>query len=63
MTYGTINTSRLRVMCWNCQGYLWNKGLGLNDVVQGMYIIFLAETWQHDAKPIPKLDGYLIKSI
>ena len=50
-------------MFWNCRGYPWNKGLGLKDVAQGMDIILLAETWEHEAKRIPKIDGYLIKSI
>ena len=53
MTYGTISASRLKVMFWNCRGYPWNKGLGLNDVAQGMDIIFLVETWEHEAKSIP----------
>ena len=48
-------------MFW--RGYPWNKGLGLDDVARGMDIIFLAETWEHEAKRIPKIDGYLIKSI
>ena len=46
-------------MFWNCRGYPWNKGLGLNDVAQGMDIIFLAETWEHEAKCIPKIDDYI----
>ena len=50
-------------MFWNCRGYPWNKGLGLKDVAQGMDIILLPETWEHQAKHIPKIDGYLIKSI
>ena len=28
-----------------------------------MDIIFLAKTWEHEAKHVPKIDGYLIKSI
>ena len=28
-----------------------------------MHIIFLAKTWEYEAKYIPKVDGYLIKSI
>ena len=28
-----------------------------------MDIKFLTETWEHEAKRIPKIDGYLIKSI
>ena len=64
MSYGTISASRLKLMFWNCRlGYPWNKGLGLNDVAQGMDIILLAETWEHEAKRIPKIDDYLIKSI
>ena len=41
LSYGTISASRLKVMFWNCRGYPWNKGLGLNDIAQGMDIIFL----------------------
>ena len=26
-TYGTISSSQLKVMFWNCRGYPWNKGL------------------------------------
>ena len=63
MNYGIIRTSRLKVMFWNCRGYPWNKGLGLNDLAERMDIIILVETWKHEAKHIPKTDGYLIKSI
>ena len=50
-------------MFWNYQGYPWDKGLGLSDVAQISNVIFLVETWEHDAKHIPKIDGYFIKSI
>ena len=50
-------------MFWNCRRYPWDKGLGLNDVTQGIDVIFFAENWKHDAKRIPKIDGYLIKSM
>ena len=50
-------------MFWNCRGYPWHKGLGLSDVAQDIDIIFLAETWEHDAKRIPMIDGYLVRSL
>ena len=40
-------------MLWSCKGYPWNKGLGLNDLTEGMDIIFLAQTWEHEEKHIP----------
>ena len=54
---GLLSASRLKVMFWNCRGYPWNMGLGLNDVAQGIDIIFLVETWEYEAKHIPKIDG------
>ena len=61
MTHGTTYTSILKIMFWNYQGYPWDKGLGLSDVAQISNVIFLVETWEHDAKCIPKIDSYLIK--
>ena len=40
-----------------------DKALGLSDVLQRIDVIFFVESWEHDAKGIPKIDGYLIKSI
>ena len=51
MTYGTISATRLKVMFWNCRGYP-----GLNDLTQGMNIIFLPKIWEHEAKLSPDLD-------
>ena len=31
------------------------QGLGLSDVTQGIDVIFLAETWEHDTKHIPMI--------
>ena len=56
MTHGTTNTSNLKIMFWNCRGCPWDKGLGQSDVVQTIDVIFLAETCEHDAKHIPKID-------
>ena len=56
MTHGTIDTSILKIMFWNCRGCPWDKGLGQSDVVQTIDVIFLAETCEHDAKHIPKID-------
>ena len=61
MTHGTTHTSILKIMFSNCRGYPWDKGLGLSDVAQISNVIFLVETWEHDAKSIPKIDGYLMK--
>ena len=57
MTHGITYISNLKIMFWNCRGYPWDKGLGLNDLAQGIAVIFLAKTWGHDTKRIPKVDG------
>ena len=58
-----VATLSLKIICWNCGGYPWNKGLGLSDVAHNADIIFLTETCEHEAKHIPNIDGYIIKSI
>ena len=64
MIHGTTTTSNLKIMLWNYRGYPWDKALGLSsDVAQSIDVICLVEIWEHDAKRISKIDGYLVKSI
>ena len=50
-------------MFWNCRGYPWNNRLGLSVVAPDADIIFLIESWEHEAKRILNIDGYVIKSM
>ena len=49
-----MTTLTLKIMCCNCGGYPWNKGLGLSDAAHIIDHIFLVETKEHKAKHIIK---------
>ena len=51
-------------MFWNGKTKIsWDDGLRLSDVAQGIDVIFLVETWEHEvAKCVSKIKGYLFKN-
>lgn len=53
----------LKIMFWNCRGFPWHKGSGLNDVLDDAEIVFLAETWERDVHRIPTIQGYMVHSL
>ena len=61
MTYGSA--SSLKIMSWKCRGYPRNKGLRLSHIAYDKDIMFLAKIWEHEAKGIANIDGYIIKSL
>eukprot|EP00249_Psilotum_nudum_P001214 c13590_g1_i1 orf=3-395(-) len=50
-------------MFWNCRGFPWHKGAGLNEVLEDADIVFLAETWERNLQRIPPIPGYIVHSI
>ena len=50
-------TSSLKIMSWKYREYPHNKGLRLSHVARDKDIMFMAKTWEHDTKRIPKVDG------
>lgn len=61
MTYET--NSCLRISFWNCNGYPWNAGIGIDELTNDSDIILLAETWEHEAQRIVGFDKYNVHSL
>ena len=62
MTYGT--TSRLRLYFWNCNGFPWNAGIGIDEITKNdADIVLLAETWEHETQRINGLGIYNVHSL
>ena len=52
MTYET--ELQLKVCFWNCNGYPWNTGIGIDELTNHADIVLLVETWELDAQ---RIDG------
>ncbi|MCO5586881.1 hypothetical protein L7F22_040826 [Adiantum nelumboides] len=59
----THGITDIHATSWNCDGFPWHKGDGLTAVLPQGDILFLLETWEHDARQIPHIDGYVTTSI
>lgn len=53
----------LKICFWNCQGYPWRKGAGLEPGVGDADIIFLAETWEHETCRLPSFEFFEVHSL
>ena len=62
---GTHGITDIHVTSWNCRGggFPWHKGDGLTEVLPKADVLFLLETWEHDACRIPCIQGYVTQSI
>ena len=57
MIYET-NLCLLQLCFWNCNGYPWNVGFGLEEFTTDLDITLLFETWEHDTQRIQGLGNY-----
>ena len=48
---------------WNCNGYPWNVGFGIEEFTDDSDITLLIETWEHDTRRIQGLGNYNVHSL
>ncbi|RYA45856.1 endonuclease/exonuclease/phosphatase family protein [Enterobacter cloacae complex sp. GF14B] len=61
MTYET--ELQLKICFWNCNGYPWNAGVGIDELTSKADVVLLVETWEHDTQRINGLEDYNVHSL
>ena len=60
-TYGT--KILLKIYFWNCNGYAWNVGIGIDELINKFDVELFVETWEHDVERINGLEKYNVHSL
>ena len=57
------NSFHLQLCFWNCNGYPWNVGFGIEEFTDDSDITLLIEIWEHDTQRIQGLKNYNVYSL